>query len=227
MRESARALGRRRETDVASTAYYRHFVGKESASNCLSRKRSLYVSRSVLLSRRRRLRRGSERSRNGRREAGTKRNTRRELSGSTLAPRIGRNKESRKKPRERKGGMQGCRSKKVREKREDEMTREAEKRRCERARWGKRWQAAHEWRDRGGWGKVLGSTFPKRRWRLNLTVPRVIAARAIRLFRSRPRKSPFSLNYKHWIFYQERLRRWLFHSLTIERDDWQFERRCI
>lgn len=30
-----------------------------------------------------------------------------------------------------------------------------------------------EWRD----GKVLGSTFPKRRWRLNLTMPRVIAAR--------------------------------------------------
>lgn len=28
-----------------------------------------------------------------------------------------------------------------------------------------------------GDGKVLGSTFPKRRWRLNLTVPRVIAAR--------------------------------------------------
>lgn len=30
---------------------------------------------------------------------------------------------------------------------------------------------------RSGDGKVLGSTFPKRRWRLNLTVPRVIAAR--------------------------------------------------
>jgi len=33
------------------------------------------------------------------------------------------------------------------------------------------------WWGRGGRGKVLGSTFPKRRWRLNLTVPRVIVAR--------------------------------------------------
>lgn len=47
---------------------------------------------------------------------------------------------------------------------------------------GRRWQADSLARSlararASGDGKVLGSTFPKRRWRLNLTVPRVIAAR--------------------------------------------------
>lgn len=58
-----------------------------------------------------------------------------------------------------------------------QMTREEERRR--RRGWG---GGGGRGRERGttadpsGDGKVLGSTFPKRRWRLNLTVPRVTAA---------------------------------------------------